>query len=1351
MELIYSNQSHPLDRLFPFHITFDEEGNIIHCGISIKKIFGELQGNNFFSHFTIVRPYNESWNFDKISSELEAAFFIKFEDRDIILRGQFIPDNNQHEITFFGSFWINSIETLEKEKLLISDFAIHDPTYDFIHIIKQLEIQGDELKQLFRRIKEKTSQLEISESRYRNLLDNASEMLYQINMKGDILYANPKFIDRIKFQNNQYSTSNIIDYVDAEKKQEYLEKIELLNASQLNSVYFETILLSEDNKKIWLGQSIQRIDTEGTDEFMVFAIDLTGQKEQEEAVRHSNKQLQLLSLLINQTSDAIHVTDEEGNILYINEKESIRLNIPFEQSTNYNIKKIDLRFAEKGSWENFLTQLKKHNTITFEQPCLMRGESNYSIAEIISQLTIIDGRSYIVSNIRDISIRKNAENQLLETKQQLESILLEMTDVVYTASFPEYQLTFVTPSVDQMFGYSSGFWIGRENWWYTLLLEEDYAIVDELLQQLLKTGKFEKIHRIKTSTNEIKWIRHKGKIIYDEKSQPLRMDCHITDITALHLTEENLKTEIRLQEVLIDIAFLYINSELENEEETIHASLRQLGKFLSADRAYIFDYNFERNKGSIVYEWCNEGVSSRMQNLRSLSLQGFEGIVNFHQQGENFLLKDLRQLETREQQKIIKTFGDGRLRSLITVPMRIGDKLLGFIGFDSITQYHHYTSSEIKLLGLFSFMLINIRSRQSWEKQLKIQEEKFRNIIANMNLGLLEVDNDDNILFANQSMIEMSGYSLTELKGKKAASTFIIEKKQEIITQKQGLRKKGISDSYEVEVTNKQGENRVWLVSGAPNYDDKGELIGTIGIHLDITQQKKLERELAESKSFAETASKAKELFLANMSHEIRTPLNVIIGMIRQLGKENLKGKEMFYLRQADSSAKHLLAIVNHILDIAKIESGEMAIKSEAFSLNALCNNIYSVMFSAAGDKNLDFTIKYNDELSPVLIGDEVRIRQILFNIVGNAIKFTDTGYINIDVFAKDISTEYQDITISITDSGIGMSQDYINRIFDKFSQEEASSRRKFEGTGLGMAISRDLIRLMGGHLNVTSKKGEGTKISIQLQLKKGNSDELIHSDLDWDKEDFADKHVLLVEDNEVNRFIALQSLSILHCKVDEAGNGIEALDKIKCHNYDLILMDIQMPGMDGVETTEQIRQTLKLNIPIIALTANAFKHDIDLYLSKGMNDYIIKPFDEREFLNKVANYFQKNYRIIHEDQVEATHHKKKLIDIGILEQMSRGDASFVAKMITIFKKSADDSRLKLEESLLSKDTNTIKKIAHKIKPSIVQLNAVNILEDIIYLDKMEVTKLDHPTEVIIQNVIRGLNDIVSELNDIHS
>jgi PAS domain S-box-containing protein len=261
-----------------------------------------------------------------------------------------------------------------------------------------------------------------------------------------------------------------------------------------------------------------------------------------------------------------------------------------------------------------------------------------------------------------------------------------------------------------------------------------------------------------------------------------------------------------------------------------------------------------------------------------------------------------------------------------------------------------------------------------------------------MHLGIIEVDKAENMLFANQSFCTMSGYTLDELVGRNTA-IFITSDEDEIkLKEKLKLREQGISDGYEIEVMNKSGERRWWFVSGAPNYNDKNELIGSIGIHLDITEQKKLAKELEAAKISAEYAAKAKEVFLANMSHEIRTPLNVISGMVRELGKENLSAKQRDFVNHADVATEHLLTIINNILDMSKIESGEFELYNKDFSVEAVVGDVRSILFSKAHEKNLEFRIHLSPDIAKAHLGDPGRLRQILINLLGNSIKFTEKG-----------------------------------------------------------------------------------------------------------------------------------------------------------------------------------------------------------------------------------------------------------------------------------------------------------------------------------------------------------------------
>ncbi len=608
----------------------------------------------------------------------------------------------------------------------------------------------------------------------------------------------------------------------------------------------------------------------------------------------------------------------------------------------------------------------------------------------------------------------------------------------------------------------------------------------------------------------------------------------------------------------------------------------------------------------------------------------------------------------------------------------------------------------------------DISERKINEEILKLQEEKYRNIIANMNLGLLEVDLEDTIIYANQSFCDMSAYSLAELKGKKAAELFVVEHHKQIISQKNELRKTHESDGYELEVKNKNGENRWWFVSGAPNYNDRGQLVGSIGIHLDISDHKLLEKELAKAKSIAEAAAKAKELFLANMSHEIRTPLNVIIGMIRQLTKESLTADQHFYINQSASSAKHLLTILNNVLDVAKIESGDMEILENGFSPSALLYNVHSIMYSQAIEKNLKFKLNASPDLKPVLIGDDTRLRQVFINLVGNSIKFTQAGSIMLNAEVVSETDTHQTILFEVVDTGIGMSEEFITRIFDKFSQEQNESNRRYEGTGLGMTISNDLIRLMGGNLKVDSIKSVGTTFKFELNFRIGKPEQLVSNNQQIQQNIFKSCKALLVEDNEMNRFIAIQSLDFLGFETTEAENGKIAIELASKNSYDIILMDIQMPVMDGVEATEYIREQLNLKTPIIALTANAFKHDIELYLNKGMNDFITKPYDEQDFFRKIDHVlslhkFKLGNTTNDQNKEEEMKTTNKLYNLMQLEQMSRGNNSFVTKMISIFINQTKENIAIMENGIATSNFDEVKRIAHKIRPSIGQMGILSL------------------------------------------
>jgi len=543
-------------------------------------------------------------------------------------------------------------------------------------------------------------------------------------------------------------------------------------------------------------------------------------------------------------------------------------------------------------------------------------------------------------------------------------------------------------------------------------------------------------------------------------------------------------------------------------------------------------------------------------------------------------------------------------------------KISDFANYDQTFDLLHVIKNIEINTDELSLLTSQLRTKNL---QLGLQEEKFRNIIENMNLGLLEVDNYDVIQYANNTFSFISGYSLDELKGQLAHKLFTKKEDEKIIEGVIDERKKGQSGNFEVTVLTKNGEERIWFVSGAPNYNDKGEIIGSIGVHLDITERKILEVALENARDKAQEASKTKEMFLANMSHEIRTPLNVILGMTRLIMKEDLNERLSEYVKHSQYAANHLLSIINDILDLSKIEFGEMNLQLNQFNLHTLSNAIESIFTPNAEEKGLIFKYYISNEISECLIGDDVRIRQVLINLIGNSIKFTDAGYVSLNVMLKEDLDESQRISFEIKDTGIGMSEEFMNQIFDKFSQEANQANRKYAGTGLGMTICRDLLTLMDSELQIHSEKEIGTIISFEILFSKSKIENSTLKRIDFELIELTGVKVLLVEDNKINRLIAGKALEMLGTTYVEAINGIEAIEILKNESFDLILMDIQMPEMDGVEATKWIRNQMNISTPIVALTANVFRQDIDSYLEIGMNDYIIKPFDEEDFLKKIS------------------------------------------------------------------------------------------------------------------------------------
>jgi PAS domain S-box-containing protein len=520
----------------------------------------------------------------------------------------------------------------------------------------------------------------------------------------------------------------------------------------------------------------------------------------------------------------------------------------------------------------------------------------------------------------------------------------------------------------------------------------------------------------------------------------------------------------------------------------------------------------------------------------------------------------------------------------------------------------------------------DITARTNAEADLRRREEKYRGIIENMSLGLVEADLNDHLLYANQSFCDMTGYCTDELAGQRFSPIFLEGNDLAMVEAKLKSREHGISDSYEVVMKTKAGEPKWLLVSGAPLYGDDQQPVGSIGIYLDVTPQKHLEASLREAKAQAEISSRAKQDFLANMSHEIRTPMNAILGMSQLLAQTELSGPQASYLHAITASAENLLVIINDILDLSKIEAGHMAIERIGFSPQEVLAQVEKTLLYKAEEKGISFITHLGPGVPAVLFGDPYRLTQILLNLAGNSVKFTEHGSVTMACSLLEAQPDgVVRVEFAVGDTGIGMDADYLAQIFENFSQEDSSVSRKFGGTGLGLGISKKLVELMGGELHVSSQKNWGTTSRFTLTLAVATPADLpqpkASPNLSSLRYALRGKRVLLVEDNSFNRMLAGVFLNNLSLDVTEAANGEIAVALAETHPFDLILMDVQMPVMNGYEATAILRQELGLTVPIIALTANAINGEREKCLAVGMNDYLTKPFQESALIRIVQDW----------------------------------------------------------------------------------------------------------------------------------
>ena len=642
------------------------------------------------------------------------------------------------------------------------------------------------------------------------------------------------------------------------------------------------------------------------------------------------------------------------------------------------------------------------------------------------------------------------------------------------------------------------------------------------------------------------------------------------------------------------------------------------------------------------------------------------------------------------------------------------------------------------------------------QERIRKSEEKYRGLIENMELGLLEVDTDDKIVRAYDGFCQMMGYDQRELIGKNPKSLFLDQEDMDFMEQQNADRKKGVPNVYEVRMKHKQG-HKIWmLISGAPVMNDSGVVTGSMGIHYDISPQKKLEADLIRAKEEADEARQAEKEFLAQMSHEIRTPLNAVIGMANLLSDTRLNPEQETYVQDVKHAADVLHGLISDILDLSKIEAGQMELAPSLVNIHQTVVMMCRTMKVKAEENGNQLEYFIGEKVPQLLRLDRNILNQVLLNLIGNAIKFTHNGKIALYLDAQTGEDGECWLQAKIEDTGIGIPEKKLPEIFEKFKQAEGRDTHKnYGGTGLGLPICKKLVELHGGSINVESETGKGSTFRFELKAQMADGDGggqlSIEAGSSGVAVDLTQLKFLIVEDTFMNQRYIQSILKRWSSDSELANNGKEAVVLSEKEKFDLILMDMQMPVMDGYEATRIIRAD-KTNpnhrVPIIALTASALLDDRRKALAAGMDEHLTKPFTPDQL--KAAIQIQLSRKNINESSeriplplpFRVSRVKKEHIELYF-----GGDMDYAKEMVHEFLKSLPSERENLGRLTRAKEPSAFANLLHSMYPVIAMLGAPELSKEI-KTKQLELNGSGWTDELLVwsEQLDTALSDLGNEL-----
>ncbi|MFN2394447.1 MAG: PAS domain S-box protein [Bacteroidales bacterium] len=781
--------------------------------------------------------------------------------------------------------------------------------------------------------------------------------------------------------------------------------------------------------------------------------------------------------------------------------------------------------------------------------------------------------------------------------------------------------------------------------------------------------------------------------------------------------------------------------KLQNRE--IYESHDRLTSIISATGQGIFDYNLKDESLYLSLHW-KEMLGYKETGIKNTK-ESWIGLI--HPDDEAKVVRILENLET------------GNFPSFQTeYRMKCIDGSYKWI-LASFTIIPDTKGNAWRIIGTHT----DVNERKEAEILLRENEIKFKNLFAKSKTVILISDADTgDILDVNDASVEYYGYDKDALLGKNMSDILAMTEEE---IQKERKTAEDEDRSY-YHFNHKLNDDTVKAVSV---YESEVRLKGKniiYSIVFDISQSKRIENELQKAKETAEEATRVKSFFISNLSHEIRTPLNNIIGLAQLIiDEDNLSPELLDNMKSIKFSSDHLLEVINEVLDFSKIEAGKIEFEETDFDVISLVKESSKTFDFKAREKAIDLNVNIDTAVPKVLKGDPARLRQILLNLLSNAVKFTSEGHVSIDVKVMNMQDDKVDIKFSVSDTGKGIPEDQLPGIFESYTQATKDTARKFGGTGLGLAICKKLTELLNGDIGVKSIEGMGSTFWVDLPLKISEKPNIAELGKPGGRlKNLKGVKILLVEDDTMNQYVITKLLKKWLAELGIAENGLQAIEMLKKENFNLVLMDLHMPELDGYETAERIRDkstdVLNHNVPIIALTADVTSETRQRVLDAGMNDYITKPSDQETMFDKInravinqKTEFVEKQTDESQSQSTATENAENIKQHikDALAAIFDDDLESTLALISRFLKDIPRAMIAVNEAYYEKDLTTLNRLVHKIKPAFSYLG-FNEVSDLI--TKIQLLSRSQNNIDELEALCRELDDesrkIVRILRDIH-